>query len=158
MELTKPLEQFVDQLAASDFLCAICFEVPHYNSYVETDCGHFFCIKHKPNLYTECAICKGMIFDYINSKKSQRDIKRLKILCDNQMYGCAWKGDWSDLHIHLEVKCLSVPTRCRWKNCNIIESRSSIKTHEKHCKWRVIKCCYCKSKILFNSISVSGNW
>jgi len=66
MELTKPLEQFVDQLAASDFLCAICFEVPHYNSYVETDCGHFFCIKHKPNLYTECAICKGMIFDYIN--------------------------------------------------------------------------------------------
>jgi hypothetical protein len=94
--------------------------------------------------------------NFITSKKTERDIKGLQLYCDHHQDGCSWKGSWSDLNEHLE-KCSYVPIQCKWKNCKIIQPRSTIKKHQEQCKWRIIKCEYCNNEMPFKSISVSNN-
>jgi len=152
----KPSQQFVDSTVL-DFVCPICLgEVPHFNHYVETECGHFFCKEHKPTLNSNCPICRETVSKFIESKKTMRDIKNLNLKCDHYEYGCKWKGCRSDLEQHLN-KCLYVPIQCKWKKCETLLPRSSIKKHESECEWRIVACEYCKVEKSFNDIFVSKN-
>src|SRR5690606_33745958 len=154
---SKPKEQFVDQSSAELFFCPTCFEeVPHFDNYVETKCGHYFCKQHKPDLNSNCPVCREKISEYVESASIKRFIKNLKLYCDYRESGCEWRGAWCELEKHLEI-CLYFPIQCKWNNCKKTVPRSTINQHESQCEWRIVKCQYCNVEKPFNSISVSYN-
>jgi hypothetical protein len=154
MEHTKPLKQFIYREQVQQ--CPICYEVPHFDHYVEASCGHIFCSTHKPQTYTTYRTCRRKIEKYFNSAFVKRTIMNWKLHCDHYKSGCEWSGEWSNLKGHLK-SCQYVPTQCKWEKCEHVQQSSTIQQHESNCEWRIVKCEYCNSEMPFKSVSVTTN-
>ncbi len=57
---------------------------------------------------------------------------------------CAWTGVFLDLERHVGVDCEYAPIKCANRGCPISIKRRDLAVHSTNCKFRRIRCFYCK--------------
>ena len=107
-------EHFKDQNSVHNFVCTICYSVPHPDIAVQLiECGHIFCegcLNVLIKAGQRCPNCKrGIGYSYrslkTGNKSAYRILMDLAVKCPKQ---CSWSGAWSYLDEHL-AKCWKVP-------------------------------------------------
>ncbi|XP_064386091.1 TNF receptor-associated factor 3-like [Halichondria panicea] len=127
-----------------DLKCLICLCVardPHQHPGDTTnECGKIFCHScitemNKKN-ETTCPNCRKNLTDFKDAK-STRQIRSLKVKCDNQKNGCGWTGELGDLYAHLEgpnhrSRCDFEPVPCKYARVGCEEKplRKDLSKHE----------------------------
>ena len=128
-------------------LCQICQLVAR-DPQLSICCGHNFCkaCLNKVENDEGCPIAtcdeNESIFTTFPNKLSNREIKKLLVLCTNDEKGCSWRDELVNWENHLqecefeEIKCL--------QNCGMIIERQKMDDHLKNeCPCRQSVCEYC---------------
>ena len=98
---------FLNAERVSEFLfCSICNEI--FNNPMRLDCSHTFCyncLKTLRKNSNKCPICNKKIIDSLISRDllAFNIINDLEVFCNNENFGCPWKGKLSDIQNHLKV-------------------------------------------------------
>ncbi|MCQ2817885.1 MAG: hypothetical protein MJ252_11530 [archaeon] len=85
--------------------CSICSDV--FNNPIRLDCGHTYCYACIEDWMKRSTICPSCRTTIVESEMS-RDllafnmIEELEVTCNNENYGCPWKGTLSNLKNHLK--------------------------------------------------------
>ena len=133
--------------------CPICLQVMLNDPHLVSCCGHHFCgtcIKRVKDSNGACPYCKEKEYQTMPDKGHLRIINGLKVNCTNK--GCAWKGEFKDLPVHLnkgkrEGQCQYEEVTCVHSGCEIKKKRQYLVKHEKdECGQRLTLCGYCKYK------------
>lgn len=100
-----------DEGHTSEFLCAICQQLVEYP--LSTACSHIFCESCLGEWFkrrVSCPTCKTDLNRAVGAPATElkkanplahRILLRIKIRCPLHSQGCAWRGDYSELHSHL---------------------------------------------------------
>ena len=133
--------------------CVICHH-PSKDPHLSECCGHIFCAtclqqcKTTPNVEHVCPMCKDSSFKHISNKQIDREVRSLKIYCDNKKKGCTWQGEINDIDTHLKNDngCRYEVVECAHK-CKMTMQRRYLVDHE--CPRRKVNCQYCH---------INGEW
>lgn len=134
--------RFVEQ-PPDDLLCLICTFVARDPQQL-TCCGRVFCekciVRHRAST-PKCPNCSRMISNFPDSR-SDRQIKALRVHCNNYGLGCPWTGELRHLSAH-EKWCTFARVECPNK-CSEVVLRMTLKEHaESKCPRRRFKCPHC---------------
>ena len=147
--------QFLEPGPSDDQKCPICHLVVR-NAYQVNCCGKILCegclMKYRMQS-GRCLMCRTHIGDkYFKDTRSDREIKSLKVYCDNKEAGCDWTGEVREIEEHLE-ECGYRKVGC--KDCmeKILELK--MKTHlSDECPMRYYKCTLCDKQDTYKFITV----
>ena len=85
-------------------------------------------------------MCRTERFETFQNKEANREIKALKVYCQNSRNGCTWSGEVNDVKSHVDNDCQFVDEPCP-SNCGITLKRQCIQSHlDKDCPCH---CQYC---------------
>ncbi len=147
--------QFLEPGPSDDQKCPICHLVVR-NAYQINCCGKILCrgclMKYRRQ-YHRCPMCRTYIGDkYFKDTRSDREIKSLKVYCDNKEAGCDWTGEVRQIEKHLE-RCDYQEIECEMCEEAILELH--MKTHlSDECPMRDYKCTLCDKQDTYQSITV----
>ena len=147
--------QFLEPRPSDDQKCPICHLVVR-NAYQINCCGKIMCkgclIKCRKTSPT-CPMCRTQIGNkYFKDTRSDREIKSLKVYCDNKEAGCDWTGEVRKIEKHLK-DCGYQKIECEDCKGNIL--MLNMKTHlSDECPMRDYKCTLCNEQDTFQSITV----
>ena len=93
-------------------------------------------------------MCKDSSFKNIPNKQIDREVRSLKIYCDNKKKGCTWQGEINDIDTHLKNDngCRYEVVECAHK-CKMTMQRRYLVDHE--CPRRKVNCQHCH---------INGEW
>ena len=125
------------------YLCPICKEV--VCEPVQTSCGHLFCgrcLKRVPS--KNCPSCRAKFVEEPRRDKfNEREIRNLKVKCQNSFRGCEWEGELGNVESHQNGVCGYQLVQCGNK-CGAEMKRRDVEKHKKdHCELRMYECPYC---------------
>ena len=147
--------QFLEPGPSDDLKCPICHLVVR-NPYQVNCCGKILCegclMKCRKTSET-CPMCRTHIGNkYFKDTRSDREIKSLKVYCDNKEAGCDWTGQVREIEKHLEY-CGYQKVDC--KDCKRTMLKLNMKTHlSDECPMRDYNCTLCYEQGTFKSITV----
>ena len=147
--------QFLDPGPSDDQKCPICHLVAR-NAYQVNCCGKILCegclMKYRRQSQ-KCPMCRTHIGDkYFKDTRSDREIKSLKVYCDNKEAGCDWTGEVREIEKHLE-ECGYQKIDC--KDCKRTILKLNMKNHlSDECPMRDYKCTLCNKQDTYQSITV----
>ena len=147
--------QFFEPGPSDDQKCPICHLVVR-NAYQVNCCGKILCegclMKYRMQSGI-CLMCRIHIGDnYFKDTRSDREIKSLKVYCDNQEDGCNWTGEVRRIEKHLE-RCAYREIEC--DKCEEAILELEMKTHKSdECPMRDYKCTLCDKQDTYQSITV----
>ena len=103
--------------------------------------------------FRKCPLCRTHIGDkYFKDTRSDREIKSLKVYCDNKEAGCDWTGEVRMIEKHLE-ECDYQKIEC--EDCEGTILKLSMNTHLLfECPMRDYKCTLCNKQDTYQSITV----
>ena len=147
--------QFLEPGHSDDQKCPICHLVVR-NAYQVNCCGKILCedcLMEYCRQFRKCLMCRTHIGDkYFKDTRSDREIKSLKVYCDNKEAGCDWTGEVRRIEKHLE-RCGYQEIEC--EKCEEAILDLEMKTHiSNECPMRDYKCSLCKKQDTFQSITV----
>ena len=149
--------QFLEPGPSDDQKCPICHLVAK-NAYQVNCCGKILCegclMKYRrQSRRCRCPMCLTRIGKkYFKDTKSDREIKNLKVYCDNKEAGCDWTGEVRDIEKHLE-DCEYRKIEC--DDCGEEMLELEMKTHKSdECPMRDYKCTLCNKQGTYQSITV----
>ena len=129
-----------------DLTCLICHSVARDPLQTQC-CGKLYCKscleRHSQNEGT-CPTCRKRRFSTFSDQLSNRRIKALKLMCDNEEKGCKWTGELDQLEQHIAAECMfaEVPAS---NGCSKTLLRSNMQKHlKRECPHREYKCPHCK--------------
>ena len=122
---------FLNAERVSEFLfCSICNEI--FNNPMRLDCSHTFCyncLKTLRKNSNKCPICNKKIIDSLISRDllAFNIINDLEVFCNNENFGCPWKGKLSDIQNHLKVcnKNINLLIESNEKKNEILENNNN---------------------------------
>ena len=147
--------QFLEPGPSDDQECPICHLVVR-NAYQVNCCGKILCegclMKYRKQS-RRCPMCRTHIGDkYFKDTRSDREIKSLKVYCDNKEAGCDWTGEVREIEKHLE-ECGYKEIDC--EDCKGTIPKLNMKTHlSDECPMRDYKCTLCNKQDTYQSITV----
>ena len=147
--------QFLEPGPSDDQKCPICHLVVR-NAYQVNCCGKILCegclMKYRRQS-PRCPMCRTHIGNkYFKDTRSDREIKSLKVYCDNKEAGCDWTGEVREIEKHLE-ECGYKEIDC--EDCKGTIPKLNMKTHlSDECPRRDYKCTLCKKQGTYQSITV----
>ena len=137
-----------------EFICPLCSNIFEEPTMELCGCHKIFCknciIEYLCKNDNKCPFSKKVIkiepqpVPVIFSTISFFEIK-----CRNYEYGCNWKGKCGKYKEHLIKYCLKEYKKCINNGCNELMMRENMNKHLKECKYRLILCKLCKSKIRY---------
>ena len=147
--------QFLEPGPSDDQKCPICHLVVR-NAYQVNCCGKILCedclMKYRMQSGI-CLMCRAHIGDkFFKDTRSDREIKSLKVYCDNKEAGCDWTGEVRRIEKLLE--------RCGYKEIDCEKCEETIleldmNTHlSDECPMRDYKCTLCNKQDTYQSITV----
>lgn len=92
--------KFIDNLP-DDMICLIC-QFPACNPHQRDCCGKIFCkacLDEHEKHSNQCPNCRQNGKNFYD-KRSERQIKSLKMSCENEEKGCKWQGELFNLESH----------------------------------------------------------
>ncbi len=147
--------QFLEPGPSDDQKCPICHLVVR-NAYQVNCCGKILCrgclMKYRMQS-GRCLMCRTNIGDkYFKDTRSDREIKTLKVYCDNKEDGCYWTGEVRQIEKHLEECCYQ---KIDCKDCMGKILKLKMKTHlSDECPMRYYKCTLCDKQDTYKFITV----
>ena len=130
-------------------VCNIC-QFPSRDPHLSVCCGQEFCKScldgsRKATNSTACSVCQNEEFVTFPNKQADREIKSLRVLCNNKESGCKWQGELSDINNHLGNSngCQFEDVKCSNECGKMLQRQyltSHVETEYPHCK---IDCQYC---------------
>ena len=146
--------QFLEPGPSDDHKCPICRLVVR-NAYQINCCGKIMCkgcLMKCCETSETCPMCRTRIGNkYFKDTRSDREIKNLKVYCDNQENGCDWTGEVRVIEKHLK-EC-AYQKIC--KDCGKTILKLKMKTHlSDECPMRDYKCTLCNKQDTYQSITV----
>lgn len=94
------MHKFIDNLP-DDMICLIC-QFPACNPHQRDCCGKIFCkacLDEHEKHGNQCPNCRQNGKNFYD-KRSERQIKSLKMSCENEEKGCKWQGELFNLDSH----------------------------------------------------------
>ena len=150
--------QFLEPRPSDDQKCPICHLVVR-NAYQVNCCGKILCegclMKYRrQSRRCRCPMCRTHIGNnYFKDTRSDREIKSLKIYCDNEEAGCDWTGEVRKIEKHLEEDCGYQEIEC--EDCGEEMLELLMETHlSDECPMRDYKCTLCNKQGTYQSITV----
>ncbi|XP_065901688.1 TNF receptor-associated factor 3-like [Dysidea avara] len=139
--------QFVEPVP-DRLLCLIC-QYPSRDPQLSVCCGNVFCkscldaAKKVRSVEQVCPYCRNKEFPSVPNKQADREIRSLRVFCDNKQKGCDWNGEINDLNNHLKKSCFFELMQCP-NNCGNMSERKYMASHvEIDCPRRMVICQYC---------------
>lgn len=136
-----------DENLLADLKCPICLNLI-WNIVEINECGHTFCefcidesIRLDGNF---CPVCRKSPITRRPNKTLIKFLNKIQIKCMNKQ--CSATPDYTDYLSHLE-KCPFKLYHCTNEGCNYTDILSHIKNHVNYCRYRIIKCIYCKQNV-----------
>ena len=114
-------------------ICKICHN-PCRDAHLTSCCGAHFCrsclqqVRRGRSVSRACPMCRAERFQSFQNKEANREIKALKVYCQNSSNGCTWSGEVNDVKSHVDNDCQFVDMPCP-SNCGMILKRQRIKSH-----------------------------
>ena len=147
--------QFLEPGLSDDHKCPICRLVVK-NAYQINCCGKIMCkgcLMKCCETSQKCPMCRTRIGNkYFKDTRSDREIKSLKVYCDNQENGCDWTGEVRVIEKHLE-DCDYQEIEC--EDCKRTILKLEMETHlSDECPMRDYKCTFCNKQDTYQSITV----
>lgn len=135
-----------------ELMCMICRHVARESHQVEC-CGKVFCkecIMEVNRRMGSCPNCRKASPKIFNDLRSSRDVKRLRVSCENEAKGCDWSGPMESYEAHdchfKEVRC---PNQCGEKLMN-----GYLEEHlRSQCPKRMEACMICGESIAHEDIT-----
>ena len=148
--------QFLDPGPSDDQKCPICHLVAR-NAYQINCCGKILCegcLLKCCETSPVCPMCRTHIGNkFFKDTRSDREIKSLKVYCDNKEAGCDWTGEVRKIEKHLEEDCGYQEIEC--EDCGEEMLELLMETHlSDECPMRDYKCTLCNKQDTFKSITV----
>jgi len=131
-------------------VCKICHHTCR-EPYLSGCCGHNFCkscLDASRLIATCCPYCRNeKDFATLPNKLSDREIRRLHVICTNNERGCEWQGELNDINDHLANRgrngCQFEDVSCS-NDCGKMLQRQYLTSHvETECPRRKVNCQYC---------------
>ncbi|KAH3813222.1 hypothetical protein DPMN_141674 [Dreissena polymorpha] len=145
--------KFVDQEIVSRHLCKVCLNVAR-NS-MQTSCGHRVCEPCVPSIFqdkphpVECPArendCDKLFpSDITPDPSGRKEVRNLKVYCNNQSYGCKEQCRWADLEKHLPL-CPFTPVPCpnSQHGCSVMLPAKTMGSHDSDCEYHLQNCRHC---------------
>ena len=137
--------QFIskDKSFVERYLCPICQEILYEP--VQTSCGHLFCGRCLKKVRSKnCPSCRVEFEEEPRRDKfNEREIRNLKVKCQNSSRGCEWEGELGNVESHQNGVCGYQLVQCSNK-CGAEIERRDVEKHKKdHCELRMYECPYC---------------
>ena len=139
--------QFVDPGPTDDQKCPICHLVVR-DAHQMTCCGKLLCeccLTRCRNGSGKCPMCRGNIKNaYFQDKKSDREIKSLRVYCSYKDAGCKWIGELRGVEEHMKD--------CNYQTVECPDCEETMMKHKftKHrsdeCRMRKYKCRLCNEE------------
>ena len=133
-------------------ICKICHN-PCRDAHLTSCCGAHFCrsclqqVRRGRSVSRACPMCRAEKFESFQNKEANREIKALKVYCQNNSNGCTWSGEVNDVKSHVDIDCQFVDMPCP-SNCGMILKRQCIQSHlAKDCPCHCQYCGYTGHKM-----------
>ena len=149
--------QFFEPGHSDDWECPICRLVVR-DAYQVNCCGKVLCKcclmkwTNESN-HSSCPVCRSenIRSKYFKDTRSDREIKRIRVFCNNEDSGCDWSGEVRDMENHVE-NCLYRLLQC--KDCKETFTKQKLETHfTDECPKRKSKCCVCDEEGTYDYIT-----
>jgi len=142
-----------EKLQEHELICSVCECV--IKEAMETPCGHLFCRECVLNCLKHASTCpidrKDIKESELNrSVRVDRLVGRQQVHCPQKDDGCTWVGQFSDVEGHTGKKCEFIIVICENKQhgCDVKVVRKIYAEHLADCKFRVLECQHCKTKVV----------
>ena len=127
-----------------ELMCMICHHVVREAHQVEC-CGKVFCkacIKEVNLRMGRCPNCRKASPKIFSDLRSSRDVKRLRVACENEEKGCNWSGPLESYEEHVKSECRFAEVPC--PNCGDRLWKGFLEEHTSNrCPKRVEECTVC---------------
>ena len=116
--------------APDELLCMVCHCIAKDAHQMEC-CGKVFCNTCiNDDRVSRCPNCRESSPRNFRDLRSSRDIKRLRVICENEGQGCEWSGSLEDYETH-KAECGFEEIRCsNWPRCNQMVQRRHLERHK----------------------------
>ena len=97
-------------------------------------------------------MCKDRSFKTIPNKQIDREVRSLKVHCNNKAKGCTWQGEINDISKHLKNnnRCRYEEVKCSTDKCKMTMQRQHLVEHMTNkCPHHKVNCQYCH---------INGEW
>ena len=136
-----------------DLVCLVCHMVARDARQVEC-CGKVFCkycIEEVNSRLGHCPNCRKKSPNIFTDHHTDRQVKQLKVTCDNEEKGCQWTGTLGDYKKH-KGACDFVEIACS-NSCSEMIFQGFIREHlETACQLRLVECEICHQKITYKDV------
>ena len=143
---------FVDP--PDELMCMICHHVVREAHQVEC-CGKVFCkacITEVNRRMGRCPNCRKSSPKIFSDLRSSRDVKRLKVTCENEDKGCDWSGSMEDYETHSKHDCRFIEVQCP-NGCGEKVIKGSLDEHlSSQCPKRMEACTVCHQSIAHEDV------
>ena len=141
-----------------DLVCAVCQHVAHRVCQMNC-CGGLFCKECLESLVEsnkkklQCPGCSatGDVGTWFADRRSEKQVKALKICCPSAEQGCEWEGKLSELDAHV-ADCTYATAECPNPGCGLKVAWNELEEHKRKCPHRKFKCRVCKEEGVYEEI------
>lgn len=81
-------------------------------------------------------------------------VNELIVYCPRADVGCPFTGQRQFMEHHLREECLHVVSPCRLEECKELVLKKDLTEHVENCRFRVVECSMCKSKMRWRDLEV----
>ena len=138
--------EFVSDPPLDDYICLICTLVAR-EAQQASCCGKIFCkqcLKECMRVNNNCPHCReDLNGKYFPDRRVIRDIKQLKVYCENKKEGCKWEGELRHAETHHD-SCPYRHVECPNQCTEAVRSMDLQQHLETQCPNRLAKCSHCK--------------
>jgi len=140
--------------------CILC-RLPSRDPYLSDCCGNIFCSSclqvsfqggSKSPASPKSQGCPNpkcpnpRAFTTFRNKQVERNVKDLKVYCNNKNKGCTWQDKVSEIVAHLTRNCQFEDVECS-NQCGQMVQRQHFSRHiANECQFRITKCKYCRTE------------
>ena len=146
--------KFIDSLP-EDMICLIC-QLAARNPHQRNCCGKIFCkacLDEHEKHSNQCPNCRQNGKNFYD-KRSERQIKSLKMSCENEEKGCDWQGELFDLETHTK-ECPYALISCS-KQCGEQVMREDLESHLlNNCQLREHRCPTCNQSGPYQTMTMT---
>ena len=131
-----------------ELLCMVCHHIAREAHQMEC-CGKVFCKTCiNDDRILSCPNCREASPRIFRDLRSSRDIKRLRVICENEGNGCEWSGALEEYETH-KRGCGFEEVRCsNWPLCKQMVQRQHLNDHKDTvCPGRKERCHVCYNAI-----------
>ena len=144
-----------------DLLCAVCKHVARQACQMNC-CGSISCkvclegLVDSSKNKLQCPGCSAIddAGKWFADRRSEKQVKALKICCPSAEHGCGWEGRLAELETHV-AECEKANAECPNPGCGSKVARNEIEEHKRKCSYRKYKCRTCKMEGAYGEITTT---